>query len=383
MKKLYLRVLYGVEQMVFNVGEGGVKRHFDPITSKIYAYGSSPNVKRNIKELFSELSRIETPKTEFKKNASVKNNSILVNEDGKGEQSGVSIFIDIKNPICSIFGAWNSDTSEATSKYIKAAIKSCFNVSDMMPVHPLLQSLGDVVKSGKSQVGVFVGDKNSIVTLGAKIGGDDVTLKSPEQAAEMVGCSIEEAKKVFGSLRPMNLYEDKQTANGLYQETFSIDIEAFGKVKLSSCTVSEEVIKELLNDGWRIVKAHGEDYLSPSREDILKLWECFVEALIEWDFSSNNSLHGSVKEDLRYSVSMNAKRLNQCTTASVYCDGEGKTKAQLILRNCDEVFNFNTTNLEKWYVCDGSDGNEPIKTHIDADCGVKGLMIQMGKDHII
>lgn len=377
MKKLYLRVLYGVEQMVFNVGDDGVKKHFEPITKKVYAYGSSANVKRNIKELFSELSKIETPKTEFKKNASVKNNSILVNEDGKGEQSGVSVFIDIKNPICSIFGAWNSDTSEATSKYVKAAIKSCFNVSDMMPVHPLLQSLG------KTEKGVFVGDRNSIVTLGTKIGGNEVTLKSPEQAAEMVGCSIEDAKKVFGGLRPMNLYEDKQTTNGLYQETFSIDIEAFGKVKLSSCTVSEDMIKELLDNGWRIVKVHGEDYLSPSREDILKLWGCFVEALIEWDFSSNNSLHGSVKEDLRYSVSMNAKRLNQCTTASIYCNEEGELKAKLSLRESDEVFNFNTTNLEKWYVCDGSDGNKPIKTYIDADCGVKGLMIQMGKDHII
>jgi hypothetical protein len=377
MKKLYLRVLYGVEQMVFNVGDDGVKKHFEPITKKVYAYGSSANVKRNIKELFSELSKIETPKTEFKKKASVKNNTILVNENRKGEQDGVSISIDVKNPICSIFGAWSSDKSEATSKYVKAAIKSCFNVSDMIPVHPLLQNLG------KTETGVFVGDRNSIVTLGAKIGSDEVTLKTPEQAAEMVGCSIEDAKKVFGSLRPMNLYEDKQTANGLYQETFSIDIEAFGKVKLSSCTVSESTIKELLDNGWRIVKVHGEDYLSPSREDILKLWEYFVEALIEWDFSSNNSLHGSVKEDLRYSVSMNAKRLNQCTTASVYRNEGGELKAKLSLRNCDEVFNFNTTNLEKWYVCDGSDGNEPIKTHIDADCGVKGLMIQMGKDHII
>lgn len=376
-KSLFLKVLYGVEQMVFNVGDDGVKKHFDPITGKVYAYGSSANVKRCIKELFSELSQVETPKTEFKKNASVKNNVILVNEDGKGEQGGVSVFIDIKNPICSIFGAWNSDTSEATSKYVKAAIKSCFNVSDMMPVHPLLQSLG------KTEKGVFVGDRNSIVTLGVKIGGNEVTLKSPEQAAEMVGCSIEDAKKTFGSLRPMNLYEDKQTAYGLYQETFAIDIEAFGKVKLSSCTVSEDMIKELLGNGWRIVKVHGEDYLSPSREYILKLWEYFVEALIEWDFLSNNSLHGSVKEDLRYSVSMNAKKINQCTTASVYCDGDGKTKAKLVLRDSKDVYNFNTTNLEKWHICDGSDGNEPIKTSMDADCDVKELMVQMGKEHIV
>ena len=373
MKNLYLRVLYGVEQMVFNVGDNGVKKHFDPITRQPYAYGSSANVKRCIKEFFSELSQIETPKTEFKKKAVVKNNKITVNEDGKGEQGGVAIFIDIENPICSIFGAWNSDTSEAANKYVKAAIKSNFNVSDMMPIHPLLQSLN------KNEKGVFVGDRNSIVT----IGNGDMTLKSPEQAAEMVGCTIEEAKEVFSNLRPMNLYEDKQTANGLYQETFNIDIEAFGKVKLSSCSVSTETIEELLAKGWRIVKVHGEDYLSPSRDEVLKLWECFVESLIEWDFASNNSLHGSVKEHLRYSVSMNVQKLNQCTTAAVYCDSEGKTKAKLALRDSKEVYSFNTTNLEKWHICDGSDGNEPIKTSIDADSDVKALLVQMGKDNII
>ena len=377
MKNLYLRVLYGVEQMVFNVGDNGVKKHFDPITKTPYAYASSSNVKRNIKEFFSELSQIDTPKTEFKKKAAAKNNKITVNEDGKGEQSGVAIFIDIKNPICSIFGAWNSDSSEATSKYVKAALKSNFNVSDMMPIHPLLQNLN------KGEKGVFVGDRNSIVTLGAKIGDADVTLKSPEQAAEMVGCSIEEAKKVFGGLRPMNLYEDKQTANGLYQETFNIDIEAFGKVRLSSCEVSKEIIDGLLANGWRIVKVHGEDYLSPSRDEILKLWECFVESLIEWDFSSNNSLHGSVKEHLRYSVSMNVNKLNQCTTAAVYCDEDGKTKARLALRESKDVYSFNTTNLEKWYICDGSDGKQPVETSIDADSDVKNLLVQMGKDNII
>lgn len=372
MKRLYLRTLYGITDTVFNVGDKGVKTHYEPITDKYYAYGSSSNVKRNIKELFSAISGIETPKTEFKKKASVKNNTIIVNGDGQGEQSGVSIFIDVENPHCSIFGAWNSDIAK---KYARAAIKGCFNVSDFIPVHPLLQKLND------KDTGVFVGDSNSTVTLGiSESDNGDIkgaVIKTPEQASEMVGCSIEDAKEVFSSLRPMNCYEDKRTANGIYQETFTINIEAFGKIKLSSYEIPEEEINKLLANGWRIVKIDNEDYLSPSREELIELWRYFIDALIDWDFSSNNSLHGNVKEALRYSFSFNANKLNNCNTAAKYEDGD-KLKAKLVLRNHKEVANFNSTSLEKWYVCDE---NTPLS--MDADDEVKDALFEVGKDNII
>ena len=80
---------------------------------------------------------------------------------------------------------------------------------------------------------------------------------------------------------------------------------------------------------------------------------------------------------------MNVNKLNQCTTAAVYCDEDGKTKARLALRESKDVYSFNTTNLEKWYICDGSDGKQPVETSIDADSDVKNLLVQMGKDNII
>ena len=368
MKKLFVKTIYGVNDSVFNVGDNGVKAHFDPITSETYAYGSSANVKRNIKQLFSELSHIETPKTEFKKKASAKNKSLAVNDGGTGEQGGVAISIDVENPICAIFGAWNSDKTDDDKKYAKNAIKACFNVSDFIPVHPLLQKLS------KKEKGVFVGDKNSIVTLGI----DSKTLRTPEEASEYVGCSIEEAKDVFGGLRPMNLYEDKQTANGLYQQTFAINIETFGMLNLSDYEVPQDKKDNLLSNGWRIVRVNGEEYLSPCRENLLQIWEYFVNALIDWDFSSNNSLHGNIKEALRYSFSFNANKLNNCNSAVTFEKENGKKGAKLALRNHEEVFNFNSVSLEKWFVCD-----ENTPTSMNADDEVKRALIEVGKNNIL
>jgi len=371
MKNLYFKTIFGVNQATFNVGDDGdVKTHFDPITGTVYAYGSSANVKHNLKELFSELSGIETPNTEFKKNATVKNNQITVNADGSGEQGGVSIFIEETNPnhICTIFGAWNSDVSDATKKYVKAALKSCIKVSDMTPIHPLLQRLG------KNEPGVFVGDHNSTITLGV---GKDKTLHTPEEAAEFVGCSIEEAKKVFAEQRPMNLYKDKRTANGIYQETFAIEIETFGKIRLSSYNISEEGIEELVASGWRVMEIHGEKYLAPQKDVLMRLWENLVDAMLNWDFSSNNSLHGNQKEALRYSISLDAKKINQCNTARMFINENGKKAAELSLHGHPAVQNFNTLSLGSWIPCDD------MELDINADEKAREALIKLGEENIL
>ena len=380
MKNLYFKTLYGVNQIVFNVGKEGketvVKTHYSPINGKPYAYGSSANVKRNLKERFSEISGIDTPNAEFKKKAEVKNNNITVNASGDGEQSGVSIYIEEKNPnhIANIFGAWASDITDNTNKYVKAAIKSCIKVSDMTPVHPLLQTLSS------EGSGVFVGDRNSSITLGVSVkeGNKDTekTLRTPEEAADFAGCSIEEAKKIFSEQRPMNLYKDKRTASGIYQETFAIEIETFGKIKLSSYTISEEAQKELVAQGWRIMEIYGEKYLSPDKETLMTLWKHMVDAMLTWDFSSNNSLHGNQKEALRYSMSLDANKINQCNTARMFVK-EGKNFAELSLHDHPTVQNFNTLSLGSWTPCNG------IDLDIDADVKAREALIKLGEENIL
>lgn len=377
MKTLFFETLYGVEQIVFNVGENNdVKTHRDPITGIEYAFASSANVKRNLKELFSTLSKIDTPIIEFKKNLKVNDKEKTVYVDAEsGEQGGVSVKLDENDPnlIGVIFGAWNSDVSSETEKYVKFAIKSCVNIGDMLPVHSRLQRLS------KKDVGVFCGDKNSVISLGDKTH----TFYRPEDIVEFANCSIDDAKKMFSGQRAMNLYEDKRTANGIYQETFTIDIEKFGKIKLSSWKLSDEAIETLVSNGWRLMDINGEKYISPSREQLMALWACFAKALINWDFSSNNSLHGNVKEPLRYSISMNGSKIKQCNTAHKFINENGKEDAVLSLNECKEVVSFNTKLLEKWHICDGSDGKKPIETNIDADEEAMECLIKMGEEHIL
>ena len=375
MKNLYFKTLYKVEQAVFNVGEDGVKTHRDPITGIEYAYASSANVKRNLKELFSEISGLETPDTQYKKNVEVKNNQLVIKSgsDGdKGEQGGVSVYLDETDPnhIANIFGAWASDISDAAKKYVKASIKSCIKVSDMIPVHPLLQRLS------KSEVGVSVGDRNSCITLGV---GKDTTLKTPEEAAEFAGCSIEDAKKFFSEQRSMNMYKDKKLSNGIYQETFAIEIETFGKIKLSDYHMSDKAIEELEANGWRKMEINGYEYLSPQKDVLIGLWKHMVDAMLGWDFSSNNSLHGNQKEPLRYSVSLDCHKLQQCNNARVITNNDGKQIAKLALRNHESVMNFNTTSLESVIDC----SEYGIETDIDADLKARETLIKLGEENIL
>ena len=45
-----IKILYYVNDKVFNVGENGSKIGVDPITNKPYTYGSADNVKHQLKE---------------------------------------------------------------------------------------------------------------------------------------------------------------------------------------------------------------------------------------------------------------------------------------------------------------------------------------------
>jgi hypothetical protein len=373
--------------MVFNVGDEGVKTHRDPITGLIYAYGSSANVKRNLKERFTELSGLETPDSEYKKNVEVKNNQlVLVKSSGdgnKGEQGGVSVYIDDTNPnhVANIFGAWVSDITAEEAKYVKKAIKACIKVSDMIPVHPQLQYLTYYGNQNKDEVGVSVGDRNSRITLGIEVkeGGKNVekTLKTPEEAAELAGCSIEDAKKFFSEQRPMNLYKDKKLASGIYQETFAIEIETFGKIRLSSYAISDEVIDELVARGWRVMEIYGEKYLSPQKDVLMGLWKHLVDAMLTWDFSSNNSLHGNQKEAIRYSISMDANKINQCNGARIITNDNDKDVVSLALRDHKSVMSFNTTSLESVINCND------IETSIDADEKAREALIKLGEENIL
>lgn len=374
---VYVSALYGVEHKVFNVGDDGVKKRLHPVFRTMNAFGSSQNVKKNIRDLFLSLTGIERPKTTFVKKATVKDNKIIINEDGKsGEQDGVSSRIDLSNSVCAIFGGWQTDLDNK-DKYAKSSATGNIIVSDFLPIHPLLANLGC------KEIGVFNGEATDSIALSVELNKKKTILRTPEEAAEFAKCSIEEAREVFRNSRAMNIYEDKETACGLYKMTYALELDKFGKMNLDriASLVTDEQIEECIREGWREQIIDGYHYLSPSKEMLDFLWENIVRALFKWDFTSNNRIHGSLKEALRYDISFDAQKMNECTAATVYMKDD-KMRAKLALRTCDDVYSFNTTLLEKYHICDGSDGNVPIKTSITAEDSAMNLLIQIGKDEI-
>jgi hypothetical protein len=172
------------------------------------------------------------------------------------------------------------------------------------------------------------------------------------------------------------MYKDKKMASGIYQETFAIEIETFGKIRLSSYNISDEVIDELVASGWRVMDIHGEKYLAPQKDVLMGLWKYLVDAMLTWDFSSNNSLHGNQKEAIRYSVSLDANKINQCNTARMIVNDDRKS-AELLLQPHPAVQSFNTLSLGSCIPCDG------MELDIDADEKAREALIKLGEENIL
>lgn len=355
--KLTIRMLFGVSHQVFNVDDKGAKTHYDPISRRSYVYGSSNNVKHNIKLEFMDNLEIESPKTIFNKSLP-KPNEI---DQEKEKQAGVSTEIDLENPVLSIFGAW--DSSPNTEKYTRVALKSSFLVSEFRPIHTLLSSINKTC-------GVNVGDYNSIVTFS----DNNKTYYTPEELAEKNSrYTLESAKKLFDNTRALNFFQENDTTNGIYYYDVTIDLDTFGKIKLNDIKPTDNELENLLSNGWEIQTIKREKYLSKSKEYNERLLKEFIKSLFNWDFTSNNSVHGSLKELLRISFAVNdAATWQQCTMAKLTNDNV----AELVIRDNEEgVYSYNTTLLSKYYLTEQNN----IATDVNAHKLAQEKMLEVAK----
>ena len=361
--QINIRFVYGVSHQVFNVGEEGTKVHYDPVFGRYYVYGSSGNVKHNLKEEFADIMEVNMPVQYFEKDLD------KIIKDGKEAQGGVATEIDVTNPIASVFGAWNSTIANYKNlgKYAKAAIKSSFNVGELRPIHTLL--------SAKNQdCGVNVGDYNSRLVFTAKAkksGEESVRAFTPEDLSEKSGMPIEQTIDLFRNTRKMNFYKENENTNGIYTLDLCIDFRSFWRLNITDNpdVVSEEEKNELLSNGWTIKTYKNKEYLIPPVELIEDCYKNFVEAMFKWDFSSNNSLHGTKKELLRVSFTdSDVVTWQQCTRADYTKREDGKDVATLkFLDGVDGVYSYNTLLLNKYYDNSDKSINESyITAHKDA-----------------
>lgn len=362
--KLSIRFLYGVSHQVFNVDSNDSKMHYDPITSLKYVYASSNNVKHNLRKEFVDIWN------DTQENSIEPLKKVFYSTESEKKQAEVEIKMDIENPILALFGAWNSCQTDV--KYSQSAAKSCFNISQFSPIHIFLS------KKAKT-VGIHSGDCNSVNGIKTKDNKNNSHYyTTPEELAETTSYTAETAKEKFEQLRALNFFEEKTTANGLYHYDIHIDLDVFGKINLTTFTLTEEDKAKYLANGWEEQTIRGEKYLSKSKEYNQKLFELFIKALFSWDFTSNNSLHGSEKELLRVSCALNdTLRWQQATMAKVV--DEEERKAELVLNDeVSNVYSFNTNLLSKYYMTE-SNG---IKTDINADILAQEKLIELGKSKI-
>lgn len=374
--ELNIRLTYFVNNICPNVDSDGLKKFTDPLFGVTYGYGSAANVKHNNKMLFADNIGMMPLKKVFTKMLDVKDGQLCKSD--KGEQSGVSVKIDLNNPNV-IFGAWDNVTSKTGGK-TDAKLKSAIRFSAFEPLHPLL------IRNNRAKDGVNHGQRgyDEVYAEYTKKGNNKVTLVGAEEISGTTGCTIEDAENWLNGQRLVNIYEPVETINGIYKTDITIETDRlyrFTKEELLDILTHEE-IETLINEkGWRTIETLGTTYYMPPKEEVEKVYEALIDAILNWDFSSNNSLNGGIKQLLRVDVAFNNTNKWQYATYGTLLKDTEKPKAILTLHNdLDDVYSFTTPLLESVpYTCADTDKGVSVNALDEA----KEKMLELGKTFIV
>lgn len=357
---LNIRRVFNVEGAVFQVGENGSMTRFDNVFKKHYGYGSADNIKSCAKEKFSEITNSEKPKEFFGKN---------IKEGNKDKQAEVYTEFDLKNPYPRLNGIWNPiEIFFNEEKYKKCAMKSIVDYSDMLPLHPLLVSTD-------KQCGARHGNASSSVYFT----DNDKRYFTPEDLVKNGGKTLKDAEQMFRETRPMNFYEKNETSSGIYFVDYHINLTNLIYVDITNVTLTEENKMEYIKDGYKFETINGKKYFIVPKEQAISELQALIEALFTWDYQSNKSTHGFVKEPLRTTISLNNTALwQQSTMASLNEDGKS---ASLDFNSAEEdeecgIYSFNTKLLKKFY------NNNNIEYSVLADKNAMEKIMQIAKNTI-
>lgn len=334
---LNIRRVYNVNGLVFNVGENGSMIRFDNVFKKRYGYASADNIKHCLTERFCEITGLERPKRYYAKN--IKDNS---NES----QGDVYTDFDLRNPFIRLNGVWNpNELSFNEQKYKKCNLKSIVNISDMLPLHVLFTSTD-------KQCGVNCGNASDTVYFKEGSGEKGKMFFSIEELVKKGKYSEKEAEEKFRDTRPLNFYEKNETSSGIYYTDWHINLTNLVYVDISNVTLTDDEKNAYRADGYEFITHKGKEYFIVPKEQAIKDFQALVEAIFTWDFLSNNSTHGSVKEPLRTTISLNNTSMWQQSTMATLNEDEKTASLDFNSKEEDEandVYSFNTKLLKKFY----------------------------------
>lgn len=252
----------------------------------------------------------------------------------------------MRNPFIRLNGVWNpNEITFNEEKYNKCAMKSIVNFSDMLPLHVLLTSMD-------KQSGVNCGNASDTVYF--KEGKDDSVKMffTVEELVEKGGETQESAEKMFKETRPMNFYEKNETSSGIYYVDWHINLTNLVYVDVTNVTLTKEDEEEYMKDGYDFMLYKGKKYFVVPKEQAIKDLNAIVESMFTWDFLSNNSVHGSIKEPLRTTISLNNTESWQQSTMASFNEEQNKAEFDFNSKEEDEkcgVYSFNTKLLKKFY----------------------------------
>lgn len=381
--EITVRLTYKATNITPNVDKVGLKTLTDPIFGRKYGYGSAANVKHCLKETFAENLGILPMKKVFIKKLKVEKGKAVKSTDG--EQSGVSTKIDVNNPSI-VFGVWDNLPNNDNTNKLDAKLKSAVRISEFGPLHSLLTKTTNWSSNSKDAAGVNHGSAYDEVAAEYSKNNDKVILFNADEISNKTGLSVEDAQEWINCQRKVNLYIPSNVISGIYKTDFIIEIDrlyTFNHDELIGIVGNEQNIDKLISDyGWvketdnlGIVKYH------PSVEVMKETFKGLVEALFAWDFQSNNSLNGSVKELIRIDIACNNTHKWQCATMGVVENtDEDIPKATLTIRNnIDGVYSYSTPLLDQvLYVC--ADGE--AETSLDAVDQAKSKLLEIGETFI-
>ena len=361
---LNIRFLYNVNGLVFNVGDKGSKERKNQRFQKSFGYASADNVKHCLVEKFSELTGTSRPKKYFIKDRT---------KSEKDKQGEIYTDFDLTNSYICLFGHWNpTDITLQKGKYAKCSLKSIIDIADMIPLHPLLVSM-------EKNVGVNNGSSNDQVVFKIK---ENVFCYSVEDLMKKGKETKEDAERLFRETRPMNFINKNNTSSGIYYLDFHINLNNIRYVDISDVTLSDEEKKRYEKEnGYEFITdtRSGRNYCKIPEDQAISRFKALVEALFTWDFMSNNATHGSRKERLRTTISLNNTDKWQQATLAYTNDDQTSASLELLPKEVEEalgIYSYNTKLLRTVY-CD-----KDIECSIDADDKAMKKIIELGCDVI-
>ena len=315
---IYIRGIKRLKNTVLCVDSNDQKTYYDPISKTRVGFSSGAQVKRCVREKMVE---------NLGKTLSKVTINYLIDGNGILKQSTAEVNSNPLNLDSLVFG-WmitsskketkskknssdEDDSSDETKNVNTEGVTkaSAVSISPLTPLHPFLTS----IKKGDLQT---LDRLDNIETCKINIFKETGKNKSVQLTDEEIKNFLNEKNRMM----PKAIYTSKSKIDGIFSFDFAIDLRTLFSVQVNGykTQVTKETEKELVKNGWKYGKNEfGEILLAPKevRENAI---EALCDALVDWQFKTNQSSNFSPSVTDAISVSFDVRKASNAISAEVF-----------------------------------------------------------------